>query len=185
MNIAILGGRFDPPHNGHLAIAREILRIFPSIFEVWLIPANTHPWKDMAAPAHDRLLMTEFLASRSVKVSDIDIKRGGETYTIDTVTELQKDISNQYFWIIGSDQIADFSRWKDSSILAHKIKFVVIPRVGSESVSLPENFIWAKGADVPDISSSLIRERIKNNQPISDLVPKEVESYITSKGLYK
>lgn len=185
MNIAVLGGRFDPPHNGHLAIAQEVLRIYTSIYEVWLVPANTHPWKQMIASPSDRLNMTKFLENKSIKISDMDIKRGGETFTIDSVNQLQKDFSNQYFWVIGSDQLADFPKWKDAETLQHLIKFLVVPRSGAEKTNLPENFIWIDGADIPDISSSQVRNSIKNNQPITGLVPEGVEKYIVEKELYR
>ncbi len=186
MNIAVLGGRFDPVHNGHVAIANEILRVLPGIGEVWLIPANTHPWKQIIAPADDRLAMLSKVKGRRMRISDIDIRRGGDTFTIDTVRELQKDKSNTFYWVIGSDQIADFPKWKDAILLQHLIQFLVFPREGYEQVALPGNFSLVEEEIVaPAVSSSEIRERIKNNEPITDLVPKNVEDYIRQKRLYQ
>lgn len=186
MNIAVLGGRFDPVHNGHIALAKEILRILPGIEEVLLIPANTHPWKPIIASPEDRLTMLSKVKEKRIKVSDIDIKRGGDTYTIDTVKELQEDDDDNFYWVLGSDQIADFGKWKDAEILQHMIQFLVFPRVGSEKIILPDNFsLVEKEIVAPNISSSDIREKVKNNISITGLVPSEIEAYIMEKGLYK
>jgi len=166
MDIALFGGRFDPPHIGHLAVARNILKQ-QLADEVWLIPANTHPWRQMVASAQDRLTMTKLLEEDKIKVSDIEIKRGGETYTIDTVRNILSNksySSYRFFLVAGSDQIHDFHRWKDYKELQKLIRFLVFPRTA--------------------VSSSIIRERIERGLSILDLVPERVEKYIREKGLY-
>jgi len=185
MNIGLFGGRFDPPHNGHVQIAREILKR-QLADEVWFIPANTHPWRSMVASASDRLAMTKLLEEERIKISDIEIKRGGETYTIDTIKELLMRKTNiKYFWILGSDQLQDFDRWKEYKKLQQLIRFLVFPRKGYMHKELPENFILINNYVATDISSSKIRNRIKKGLPISNFAPKEVEAYIREKGLYK
>ena len=103
MKIAVLGGTFDPPHYGHLLVARQILEEKENIDEVWLLPANTNPDKKIYALVEDRLAMVKLLQEDHIKVSDIDISRGGETYTIDTIRKLILDKKNQYIWVMGSD----------------------------------------------------------------------------------
>lgn len=191
MKIALLGGRFDPPHLGHLHIAEYVLCSKLGIQEVWLIPANTHPWRQITGSSNDRLEMTKLLVQSlkknkgKIKVMDTDIKRGGDTYTIETVGDLFLNKKNDYFWIFGSDQIKDFKNWKNYKKLQELIKFVVIPRKGYESVDLPENFILLSDHYHPtNLSSSEIRYRIKEGLSISKLVPKSIEKYIKDKKLY-
>jgi nicotinate-nucleotide adenylyltransferase len=187
MNIAVFGGRFDPIHNVHLAVAREVLRSVPEIDEVWLLPANTHPWKPMIASAQERLAMVRLVEEDHIKASDLDIRRGGETYTIDTVRELLKDRSNRYYWVCGIDQIKDFYRWREYEELQSLIDFLVFPRKGyDEKTNLPKKFSLIKGDFVAsELSSSNVREKVYKGISISDVVPKKVEVYIKAKGLYE
>ncbi|HSW96574.1 MAG TPA: nicotinate-nucleotide adenylyltransferase [Candidatus Saccharimonadales bacterium] len=188
MHIALFGGRFDPPHNGHLHIAREVLKEAFGIDEVWLVPANTHPWRPIVASGEDRLVMTKFLEEDKIKVSDVDIKKGGETFTIDTIRELEKTTNNSYIFICGADQIKSFHLWKGYEELEEKLHFLVFPRIGYDiPKELPKNFTLMTPTDfiATDDSSTEIRERIKHGVPISDLVPKKIAEYIAEKGLYK
>lgn len=187
MQVALFGGRFDPIHNGHIAIAREVLKAVPSVDEVWLVPANTHPWRPIAASAEDRLAMLKLVEEPKIKVSDIDIKRGGETFTIDTIRDLQKQTANTYIFICGSDQIKSFDKWKGYKELEMRMPFLVFPRPGSEKEELPPNFMWiSDNAFEPmEDSSTRIRELIKAGKSISGLVPESVEKYIIEHDLYK
>lgn len=188
MKIALFGGRFDPPHNGHLHIAREVLKSVPDIDEVWLVPANTHPWRPIEASASDRLAMTKLLAEENIRVSDIDIRRGGETYTIDTINELLQTTSNTYVFICGADQLEDFAKWRAYQELEKKLHFVVFPRIGYDILGvLPKNVTILAANDfiATDDSSTQIRERIKKGLSIADLVPEKVEKYILNKRLYR
>lgn len=185
MNIALLGGRFDPPHNGHLHIAKYILEADKNIDEVWLVPANTHPWRPIIASAEDRIYMTSLLANKNIKVTNIDIQRGGDTYTIDTVTQLQQERTDTFFWVCGSDQLPDLKRWKKFTLLQQLIHFLVIPRQDNSYDMLPKNASLVTKNYIPvAVSSSLIRDRIKQNLPITSLVPLVVEEYIKERKLY-
>lgn len=186
MNIAVLGGKFDPPHIGHLHLIEEVFDRVSYIDRSLLIPANTRPWRDVYASSADRLMMTKFLETGRISVSDIDIKRGGETYTIDTVRELLKDTDNQYYWIVGADILAEFDKWKDSEKLRKMIKFLVFPRGGHVTASLPDGFSLIPGHEISGIytSSTFIRERIINGLSIKGLVPEKVEEYIREHRLY-
>lgn len=186
MQVALFGGRFDPVHNGHLAITREVLNSVPSVDEVWLVPANTHPWRPIEASAEDRLAMLRLIEEPKIKVSDIDIKRGTETFTIDTIRELQAKTKNTYIFICGSDQIKSFDKWKDYKELGMRVSFLVFPRPGSEKEALPSNFMWiSDNAFEPmDDSSTRIRNLRKEGKSISGLVPGKVEEYIIKHKLY-
>jgi nicotinate-nucleotide adenylyltransferase len=187
MNIAVFGGRFDPPHVGHLAVAREVLKQTPEIDEVWLMPANTHPWRPIIAPAFDRLQMVRLMQEDRIKGKDTDIARGGETYTIDSIKLLfQENRNNKYYWVCGIDQLKDFYRWKEYDELAKLIDFLVFPRKGyDEKTNLPKNFSLIKGDFfATDLASSTIRDRIKKGQSIAGFVTPKVEQYIKEKNLY-
>jgi nicotinate-nucleotide adenylyltransferase len=186
MNIAVFGGRFDPPHYGHLLAAEQILEEIPEIDQLWFLPANTHPWKEMVAPPLHRLNMTKFLETEKIKVSDLDIKRDGATYTIDTVKLLKKDKRNKFIWICGSDTLKEFHRWKNYKELSRLIPFLVFPRSDYQIEQLPEGFTIIKNKKLitTNFSSTVIRERIKKDLPITGLVPEKVEEYIKKHKLY-
>lgn len=188
MNIAVFGGRFDPPHVGHIAVAKELLNQRPDIDEVWLMPANTHPWRPISASAQDRLNMLKLMQEEKIKASDFDIKRGGETYTIDTVRLLhQENRNNRYFWVCGIDQLKDFYRWKEFEELSRLIDFLVFPRKGyDEKTNLPKKFTLIKGDfQATDLASSHIRELIRKGKSINAYVTPKVEQYIVTHHLYK
>lgn len=112
MKIAILGGRFDPIHTGHILIARQVLELVPEIDKVIFVPAYQHQWKPIAASPKDRLAMIESVLEDKMEISDIEIKRKGVSYSIDTVKALKKETGAQIYWVVGSDIVAEFGRWK-------------------------------------------------------------------------
>lgn len=188
MNIAILGGRFDPPHFGHLWVARQVLERGPNISEVWLMPAFVHPWKSSFADSKDRLAMAGFFADERIKVSSVEIEKGGTSYTIETVDLLRQGYpNNTFYWVVGSDAISDFSKWRSSQKLALRIPFLVFPRGGYPVKLLPVGMKLINGEGVvqTNLSSTHIRDRIKNNLSIAGFVASEVEEFIKKKNLYK
>lgn len=165
MRVGLLGGSFDPPHNGHLSIINQALT-YNLVEEVWLIPTWENPWKKEEAPVHDRLKMCTLLAQNSqVKVSEVEIKRKQVSYTIDTVLELKQNYRHQFFWLLGNDHLKDLEKFKKAKRLFKEIIFLAFPRT--------------------DVSSSLVREGIKKKLPIADLVPKKIEEYIKKHKLYR
>lgn len=188
MHVALFGGRFDPIHIGHLRIAEEVLHLRPEIDELWLLPANTHPWKPMGASAVDRLNMVKLTQKGKVKASDIDLKREGDTYTIDTIRFLEETTSNTYIWICGADQIHYFHKWKDYQELNKKITFFIFPRKGytiTKPVSMNATLITEKIFEPIEDSSTEIRNRIKQGKSITGLTPPNVEEYILTHKLYR
>src|SRR6266567_4347745 len=164
MKIALFGGRFDPPHNGHLKIAREVLRSSLGFDEVWLIPDNQHHWSPTVASPQQRLEMLRFLETPRIKVSDIAIRRGGKTFTLDIVTQLQETSSHKYTWICGVDLIKDFHKWGDYQLLQQKIPFLVFPRLGYDTPAvLPYNFslLNSESYEAVDDSATRIRDRLR------------------------
>lgn len=188
MHIALFGGSFDPPHKSHVLVAEEVLKDLPEIDEVWFVPDNIHHWKPIVASARDRLAMLRLLEEERIKVCDLAIQRGGKTYTIAIIRQLQETTSHTYVWVCGADQLKDFHRWNDFAELEERLPFIIYPRIGytisdilpkHSRVMTPNDFI------ATDDNSTEIRKRIRAGLPIDDLVPKRVGEYIREKGLYK
>src|ERR1035437_6304328 len=112
MKIAILGGRFDPPHIGHYLIAKQVLESRPDIDKVLFVPALQHQWKPIVASPTDRIEMLKSFLGPKVEISDVEIKRGGVSYSIDTIQAIEKETKAEIFWIVGLDIVAEFHRWK-------------------------------------------------------------------------
>lgn len=187
MNIALFGGRFDPPHIGHYLIAQQILELRKDIDQLWFIPAAKHQWKPIVARGEDRLTMLKMFQSKKMKVLDMELIRGGVSYTHDTLTALKKKYTHSFFWIIGADIISELSRWEKADDLTTLTTFLVFPRDPySLPKKLPKGFELVTNPDLitTNISSTLIRKRIQNKQSIHYLVPKEIEEYITKHKLY-
>jgi nicotinate-nucleotide adenylyltransferase len=198
MNIAVLGGSFDPPHKGHTTIAKRLLRLGYAD-QVWLVPCYKHPFNKNLTSSEKRLEMTECLEEKSIKISDHEIKNKTISYTIDTLEFFAKKYPNHKFsWIIGTDQIKDFTKWKSWQEIINSFKLIVIPRTGlisakrvltkiKKKVTSSENIIFLdKEKFSPiDISSTLIRKWVRENKAISSFVPKKIEKYIMEKKLYR
>lgn len=192
MQIALFGGRFDPVHNGHIAIAEEVLRAVPSVDQVWMVPDYHHHWNPTIASAEDRLNMLKLVESDKIKVSEIGVEvskqREGLTTTIDVIRALQKQTTNTYIFIAGADQLPRLHEWHDYEELLMRLPFLIIPRKGyDEDLELPANCMWLsdKTYEPLEDSATRVRERVKKGESISHLVPKKVEEYIIEHGLYK
>ncbi len=186
MKIAVMGGRFDPPHLGHLWIAKQVLEKRPELDELWFVPAYKHQWKDSAASPQDRLVMLQTYQAHKIKVSDIEIKREGISYSLDTITHI-KQLGHEVFWVVGSDIVAEFNRWEKADRLSELATFLVFPRDPYHlPTSLPKGFEVVDNKDLitTNISSTLIRNRIKRGESIADFVTKEIEDYIIKNNLY-
>lgn len=184
MNIALLGGAFNPPHLGHLQITQQVLD-FTDTDEVWFLPNYAQSPPKPVAPAEDRLHMTKLLWLPRTQVSTIEIdnKLGGET--IDILPFLPKEHS--FSFIIGSDQLPTFHLWRDWQKLLTALPFFVFPRYGFPNEPLYEGMrvISHELLVGSNISSTKIRERVRLGLPIDQFVPPEVAKYIDSRSFYK
>jgi nicotinate-nucleotide adenylyltransferase len=186
MNIAILGGRFDPPHVWHFWTAQQVLENVKGIEQVWLMPDYSNAFKPIVADVSDRIEMLHALETGRIRLSTIAAARQELTYTINVVQDLVKDPHNTYSWIIGSDILSEFNRWREYQKLSRLIKFLVIPRKDFPIKSLPSEFSRIQGDwMMSNVSSSLIRQRVKNGQTIAGLVFPQVAEIIMRKNLYK
>lgn len=192
MNIAILGGSFDPPHNGHLAIAKQIKNLLP-IDEVWFVPCFAHAFEKKLSSPHHRFIMTKLLENAGIKVSDIEINRKNISLTIETLDFLQKNYPNHTFsWIIGDDQVKDFHKWDEWERIITDYKLIIVPR-SLKKLELSDYFPNKRNIitisplhwQISPVSSTLIRQRVKQGVSITNLVPKNVEAYIIVHELYR
>lgn len=193
MKIGIMGGTFDPIHIGHL-IAAEAAREQAGLDEVWFIPTADPPLKDKApsAAADQRFEMVRLAVENHgrFRVLDLELKRGGVSYSIDTVTELRKQYpSHTFSYIIGSDRINDLPRWHRIEELSKLAGFIGLERPANalQMDALP-SYLQEKlqFVEMPPIgiSSTELRERLAAGQSIRYLVAEPVGDYIRRHRLY-
>jgi len=186
--IGVMGGTFDPIHNGHLVAASEVASAL-SLEEVLFVPTGK-PWqKQEVSSAEDRYLMTVVATASNpqFKVSRVDIDRPGITYTVDTLTELKEQFPDaDLFFISGADAIAQIIAWKDVDAVWDLAHFVAVSRPGHK-LKLPKAPNGAiSELEVPalSISSTDVRKRVGEGKPIWYLVPDGVVQYISKHHLY-
>jgi nicotinate-nucleotide adenylyltransferase len=187
--LGVMGGTFDPIHNGHLVAASEVAAAL-NLDEVLFVPTG-EPWqKAEVTPTSDRYLMTEIAtaANPRFKVSTIDIDRNGPTYTVDTLRDLRKAHPDaELFFITGADAISSIAGWKDVEDLWALAKFVAVTRPGHK-LDLPEapaGVIQVLEIPALSISSTDIRDRVAAGKPIWYLVPDGIVQFIAKHGLYR
>lgn len=190
--LGILGGTFDPIHSGHLILAEQLKEEL-KLQKVIFIPSANPPHKEnyFVSSAKDRLKMVKIAIrdNPDFLISDIELKREGKSYTIDTLTQLKK-LYKDYglFFLLGSDAIDELPTWKEPDKIFQKVKVVVALRPGFNRID-PENRFVRRSLVVPinglNISSTQIREKIRIGKSIRYLVPPGVEKFIRSKRLYR
>ncbi|MFM1950608.1 MAG: hypothetical protein RL418_295 [Actinomycetota bacterium] len=187
--VGVMGGTFDPIHNGHLVAASEVADAF-HLDEVIFVPTG-EPWhKKPVMSSEHRYLMTVIAtaANPSFTVSRVDIDRPGTTYTIDTLTQLKNLRPDaDLFFISGADAIAQILAWKDIEKLWDLATFIGVTRPGHtlELPDLPGASISLLEVPALAISSTDVRDRVMENKPIWYLVPDGVVQYIAKHKLYK
>ena len=196
MNIGVLGGTFDPVHIGHLVVAEEA-RIRLEFKEVLFVPAG-QPWlkldRNITPVVHRVEMVRRAIADNPhFKLCTIEVERPGPSYTVDTLTRLQKQLGSEasLFFIIGRDTLAELPLWKEPEKLIQLCRLVVAPRLGSKDLkhletAIPGLLDKVIQLDMPviGISSSGIRQRIAQGLSIRYWVPAEVEKYITGHKIY-
>ena len=203
MNIALLGGSFDPPHLGHILIARQVIEKI-GVDEVWLLPlygttAHAPIFHKHLSPVSDRLAMVNMLANHHIKISDFELKHNKQSITIVTLELLEKQYpEHTFYWITGSDKLETFQqydRWQD---IIHNHNLIIFPREhmlwhledrvkeAFQLQDIPKNVTVMHDKDLvlTNISSTMIRDRVRKGLSITDLVPTAVEEYIREHKLY-
>ncbi|OEF99009.1 nicotinate (nicotinamide) nucleotide adenylyltransferase [Vulcanibacillus modesticaldus] len=196
--IGILGGTFDPIHIGHLIAADQVL-FHAKLDEIWFMPAFKPPHKlnTNITPIQHRLEMLKLILGIDprYKICTIELERNGPSYTIDTMKELKSRYpDDSFFFIIGGDMIKYLPYWKGIDELLKIVKFIGLERPGyslNQEMGEEDYLTMQIGKNVEmvpmpqlDISSSMIRNRVRNHREIRFLVPKDVEQYIKEHGLY-
>ena len=194
----ILGGSFDPIHLGHTDMALAA-RESAGLISLLFMPLSLPPHKyNVHAAAADRLNMTE-LAIRGIpnaSVSNIEISRGGTTYTVDTLKELARLFpGTEFFFIIGADTLLTLDTWKRFDEVSRMVDFICAARPGVDDRQLADqarklNETYKTRIKIMDhaglnVSSSEIRELVRKNKPIGGMVCPDVEQYILNRGLYR
>ena len=195
----LLGGTFNPVHEGHLALAREARRAF-GLDEVWLIPCAIPPHKTTTglAPDADRLAMLRLAVADApaLRVLDIEMRLPHPSYTLHTLDALRAEHPDRRFaFIIGADTLTQLHTWHRPLDVLERARFATLARVGypkpvPADILLPPPWPERLLADyreipLPDAASSDIRDRLRRGAPIDGLVPEAVIRYIGEKGLYR
>jgi nicotinate-nucleotide adenylyltransferase len=188
--IGIMGGTFDPIHNGHLVAASEVADRF-ALDEVLFVPTG-QPWqkveREVSLP-EDRYLMTVIATASNPRfsASRVDIDRGGPTYTVDTLSDLHAATPDaELFFITGADALAQILSWKDAQEALQRARFVGVTRPGYplSDAHLPTDSVTLLDVPAMAISSSDCRARVRAGKPVWYLVPDGVVQYIAKRRLY-
>jgi len=213
MRIAIMGGTFNPIHFGHLRIAEEVREAF-NLDKVIFIPTFMPPHKDngsLISPEH-RFEMVQLAVKDNpfFEASDVEIKRGGRSYSVVTLRALRdKYTGTDFSFIAGTDSFNDITTWCEYEELFKLTNFIVIPRPGYPVKKIAEilpvelarkfwydaekavyindygKFVTYMETTLFGISASGIRKMIKEGNSTRYILPKEVEDYVTKNGLYR
>lgn len=196
-HIGVFGGTFNPPHRAHIEMALGVLRML-HLDEVLFIPTNHPPHKSVSddVPARLRYEMVNLATAPypALSVSDIEIARGGKSYTVDTLKALHKQYPNAAFTtIVGADMLKDLPNWKDAQTLFQLTGFIGIKRADPNGAALLQaqarlKELGANAAiadfEVPPISSTQVRDCVFCAKPITRFVVPDVEWMIYEHGLY-
>lgn len=195
---AVMGGAFDPIHYAHLVTAQAVYDSF-DVDRVVLMPLGNAAHKKMeGAGAADRYEMTRLAVegNPAFEVSDMEVKREGKTYTVDTVAEIMSiNPQLRLYFVMGADEILSVESWREPERLLKMCSFIAVNRPGYGKDDVREKIEALKEKydcdihflEIPwlGISSSDIRKRIRENRAIKYLLPEKTERYIFEKGLYK
>jgi len=187
--LGLFGGSFDPVHNGHLLVALAALEEL-SLERIFFVPAAQSPFKPESKPApaalRVRMLRLALAGQTRYEVDDQEIRRGGTSYTIDTVRDYCRRFPKaEVFYLIGADHIPQLHKWRAAEELAAAVDFVAIPRPGEGAPTAPPGFRVRTLRGFPlALSSSQIRERARAGKAIDPLVPAAVAEVIRNSRLY-
>jgi nicotinate-nucleotide adenylyltransferase len=196
-SIGILGGSFNPPHAGHLALARHA-RDELSLERLYLMPLHTPPHKPSADDPgpEQRLEMCRLAAEgeEGIEACGLEVRRGGPSYTADTLQEIHASHPEaELTFVMGADTALTLPSWRDPGRVAELARLAVARRPGSDGASVLDVLVRIRGADPRivflemepvEASSSLVRERLAAGAPTDGLLAPKVRAYVELSGLY-
>lgn len=191
MKIGILGGSFNPIHTGHAILANYITQ-HTDIEQLWLMVSPQNPLKDNLAQSYDvhRLAMAELVARKcdNVITSGFEFTLPRPSYTIDTLRALKEKFpQHEFVLIIGADNWNVFNRWKNHDEILKSHKIMIYPRLGFD-IDIPVELagsVTKLSSPIIELSSTYIREQLKNNMNMNFYLPQDVYKYILEHKLYR
>ena len=199
MRLGLFGGTFDPVHFAHLLLAEQC-REACELDEVWFLPTGRPPHKhnEAISPSQTRIEMLELAVAghAAFSVCTLEIDRGGTTYTVDTLEHLRKeDPERELFFLIGGDSLSDLPTWREPERIVQLATVVAVNRGDRplpDSLEMPGHSVFKSGTPIRfvtmpgvDISSSDIRQRVREGRSIRYMTPRAVEMYIREHSLYR
>ncbi len=193
LRLAVFGGSFNPPHVAHLAVAEAAAEAAGLDRVLWM-PAATPPHKQDApglVPAEHRLAMTQLATDGNPRfaVSDLEVQRGGTSYTVDTLRALRAAHPEaDLVLLLGGDSLADFATWRDPAGILALARLVVYRRPGDRLEAVPPSTLERTTfveAPLLDLSGTALRARLTAGQTVRYLVPDAVLAYVEAHGLYQ
>ena len=187
MRLGIFGGSFDPPHVGHLLVVADAFDSL-TLDHLVFVPAGTQPLKvgQLAAAADHRLSMVRLLVGddRRFSVDPIEIDRHGLSYTVDTLAAFaERHPEAERFFLVGTDVLAAFGKWRDPERVMRLATIAVMEREGDRP-RVPDGGVRVATRRV-DVSSTEVRDRVRQGRAIRGFVPEAVEMYIAAHRLYR
>ena len=191
MRIGIYGGSFDPVHYGHLLLA-ECAREQLELDTVLFMPAATAPHKQQhtatSATVRVEMLKLAIGGHRAFEVSDLEIERGGVSYTVDTLTSLRKQYADaELVLLVGADTLTDMPNWKDPEKIVALARIGVVERTGSaiQATALPGAEVLGVTMPRMDLSSREMRAKVARRESIRYCTPRAVEQFIDAGEFYR
>lgn len=192
MKIGFLGGSFDPVHFGHLLAAQDVYEQY-QFDRLLLVPAAQAPLKpkEVQSSLEDRLIMLRAAIEwdRRFEISDLELRRGGVSYTIDSVRHFRAMFPHdELYWIIGGDQLPRMNEWKEITELARLIEFIFLERPGHPAKPTPEIpglRLHRCDGHLIEISSSELRDRVRRGRSLHYFCPQKVITHIEARQLYR
>lgn len=185
MKVILFGGAFDPPHLGHQQMTAEILKKGLAD-EIWYVPTRIHNFAKSVTAAKHRVAMLNFILIPQTRIESCELNRPGISYSYVTLNELSQRYPNdQLSWLIGSDNLAKFHLWKDYQKILNNYQVYVYPRLGIAIEPLYPGMIPLNKVKEMAFSSTEIRERLKNQQKVDQMLDQKVAAYIKKHHLYQ
>ena len=191
MRVGVFGGTFDPPHIGHAAVAREVLETAGLDRVLW-VPVSIPPHKTgrtiTSGDIRRRLVDAAIRGEPRFELCDLELERGGVSYTVDTLRRLKEDHPDwSLSLIVGADLFGGFARWKKPGEIADLAEVIVITRPGIDPPSEGDGGVTFRTMPVTpvDVSSSGVRDRVGRNLAVRDMVAPTVLTIIEGEGLYR